>query len=98
MKVSSTRKKASGSHEDGTTPILRHAVENEDDDDDVQCQTDASMEAARQRIQEQLSNVTADRVMLFTNEPEMLKATINEGDSLNHQGRFPRLRMAIQLM
>lgn len=76
MKVNSTRKKASGSHEDGTTPILRHAVENEDDDDDdddVQWQTDASMEAARQRIQEQLSNVTADSVMLFTNEPEMLR-------------------------
>ncbi|KAJ0087327.1 hypothetical protein Patl1_08445 [Pistacia atlantica] len=38
------------------------------DDDDVQWQTDTSLEAAKQRIQEQLSAVTADMVMLSTTE------------------------------
>nr|KYP42235.1 Eukaryotic translation initiation factor 5 [Cajanus cajan] len=42
----------------------------DEDDDEVQWQTDTSLEAARQRIQEQLSAVTADMVMLSTDEPE----------------------------
>ncbi|KAJ0879890.1 putative translation initiation factor IF2/IF5, W2 domain, MIF4G-like domain superfamily [Helianthus annuus] len=41
----------------------------EEDDDEVQWQTDTSAEAARQRIQEQLSSVTAEMVMLSTEEP-----------------------------
>lgn len=43
-------------------------TEEEDDDDDVQWQTDTSAEAARLRIQEQLSAVTAGMVMLSTTE------------------------------
>ncbi|XP_048129869.1 probable eukaryotic translation initiation factor 5-1 [Rhodamnia argentea] len=51
-----------------------HAAADDDDDDDVQWQTDTSLEAARQRIQEQLSSATADMVMLSTNE-EKSKST-----------------------
>ncbi|CAI9276617.1 unnamed protein product [Lactuca saligna] len=42
------------------------------DDDNIQWQTDTSAEAARQRVQEQLSAVTADMVMLL-DEPEEAK-------------------------
>lgn len=42
------------------------------DDDNIQWQTDTSAEAARQRVQEQLSAVTADMVMLL-DEPEEVK-------------------------
>ncbi|XP_062107498.1 eukaryotic translation initiation factor 5-like [Humulus lupulus] len=71
-KNSSSRKKASGSDDDHSSPPQSHVDEKEevDDDDDVQWQTDTSLEAARQRIQEQLSAVTADMVMLSTNEPD----------------------------
>jgi len=41
---------------------------DDDDDDDVQWQTDTSAEAARLRIQEQLSAATAEMVMLSTIE------------------------------
>lgn len=56
------------------SPAHSQADENEqvasdnDDGDDVQWQTDTSLEAAKQRIQEQLSAVTADMVMLSTDE------------------------------
>ncbi|KAK7316492.1 hypothetical protein VNO77_35558 [Canavalia gladiata] len=74
-KLSSTKKKASGSDEDRTSPAHSQVDEKEEasdenDDGEVQWQTDTSLEAARQRIQEQLSAVTADMVMLSTNEPE----------------------------
>ncbi|KAK9272906.1 hypothetical protein L1049_003285 [Liquidambar formosana] len=73
-KASSTKKKASGSDEDRTSPARSQGDENEevddDDDDDVQWQTDTSLEAARQRIQEQLSAATSEMVMLSTNEQE----------------------------
>ncbi|KAK1268511.1 Eukaryotic translation initiation factor 5 [Acorus gramineus] len=49
------------------------AAEEDDDDDDIQWQTDTSAEAARKRIQEQLSAVTAEMVMLTTTEPEQEK-------------------------
>ncbi|KAL5997963.1 Eukaryotic translation initiation factor 5A-1 [Asimina triloba] len=77
-----TKKKANGSDEDRSSPSASQADDNEaaDDDDgcggggggddDVQWQTDTSKEAARQRIQEQLSAVTAEMVMLSTDEPE----------------------------
>ncbi|ERN15971.1 eukaryotic translation initiation factor 5 [Amborella trichopoda] len=73
-----SRKKASASDEDKSSPVGSQADENEavgdgesDDDNDVQWQTDTSAEAARQRIQEQLSAVTAEMVMLnTTSEPE----------------------------
>ncbi|KAL4271228.1 hypothetical protein GQ457_13G010170 [Hibiscus cannabinus] len=67
-----TKKKGKHSDED-YSPEQSQADENEaasedDDDDDVQWQTDTSLEAAKQRIQEQLSAVTADMVMLTTSE------------------------------
>lgn len=69
----SSKKKSNGSDEDHS-PTHSQADENDnaaiddDDDDDVQWQTDTSLEAAKQRIQEQLSAVTADMVMLSTTE------------------------------
>ncbi|KAK9113706.1 hypothetical protein Syun_020503 [Stephania yunnanensis] len=49
-------------------------ADDEDDGDDVQWQTDTSLEAAKQRIQEQLSAVTAGMVMLSTNEDDQEKS------------------------
>lgn len=72
-KGASTKKKAHSSDDDHS-PSRSQADENEpaiddaDDDDDIQWQTDTSLEAAKQRIQEQLSSVTADMVMLSTTE------------------------------
>ncbi|XP_021284516.1 probable eukaryotic translation initiation factor 5-1 [Herrania umbratica] len=71
-KGAATKKKSKNSDEDHS-PAHSQADENEqvasdDDNDDVQWQTDTSLEAARQRIQQQLSAVTADMVMLSTNE------------------------------
>ncbi|KAK1414602.1 hypothetical protein QVD17_30349 [Tagetes erecta] len=70
----STKKKGNASDEDHGSPTVSHAGDKDDgsgeeDDDDVQWQTDTSAAAARQRIQEQLSTVTADMVMLSTEEP-----------------------------
>ncbi|TYJ29069.1 hypothetical protein E1A91_A06G045100v1 [Gossypium mustelinum] len=67
-----TKKKSKHSDEDHS-PEHSQADENErvagdDDDYDVQWQTDTSLAAAQQRIQEQLSAVTADMVMLSTDE------------------------------
>ncbi|KAE8653883.1 Eukaryotic translation initiation factor 5 [Hibiscus syriacus] len=65
-----TKKKGKNSDED-YSPEQSQADENEaasGDDDYVQWQTDTSLEAAKQRIQEQLSAVTADMVMLTTSE------------------------------
>ncbi|XWS23822.1 hypothetical protein CRYUN_Cryun28dG0048300 [Craigia yunnanensis] len=64
-----TKKKSKHSDEDHS-PAHSQADENEQvvSDDDVQWQTDTSLEAAQQRIQEQLSAVTADMVMLSTDE------------------------------
>ncbi|KAB2629051.1 eukaryotic translation initiation factor 5-1 [Pyrus ussuriensis x Pyrus communis] len=68
----SSKKKSNGSDED-RSPAHSQGDENdqaaeEDGDDDVQWQTDTSVEAAKKRIQEQLSAVTADMVMLSTIE------------------------------
>ncbi|KAK9060307.1 hypothetical protein SSX86_021011 [Deinandra increscens subsp. villosa] len=70
----STKKKGNASDEDHGSPTVSQAGDRdngsgEEDDDGVQWQTDTSAEAARQRIQEQLSTVTADMVMLSTEEP-----------------------------
>ncbi|XP_071733902.1 eukaryotic translation initiation factor 5-like [Rutidosis leptorrhynchoides] len=66
-----TKKKGNGSDEDRVSPAVSQSGDKDDseEDDDVQWQTDTSAEAARQRIQEQLSTVTADMVMLSTEEP-----------------------------
>lgn len=72
----SVKKKSHGSDEDHHSPSHSQADENDlaaandDGDDDVQWQTDTSLEAARQRIQDQLSAVTADMVMLSTEEKQ----------------------------
>ncbi|KAK9090378.1 hypothetical protein Sjap_023555 [Stephania japonica] len=75
-KTTSTKKK-SASDEEKPSPPGSQADENEADDedadDDVQWQTDTSLEAAKQRIQEQLSAVTAGMVMLSTNEDDKEK-------------------------
>ncbi|CAK9168140.1 unnamed protein product [Ilex paraguariensis] len=68
-----TKKKANASDEDHSS-VGSQADENEalvvDDDgnDDIEWQTDTSVKAAQQRIQEQLSSITAGMVMLSTNE------------------------------
>jgi len=84
-----SKKKANGSDEDRASPPRSftdekddaHDKEDVDDDDDIQWQTDTSLEAARQRIQEQLSAVTADMVMLSTDEPEKEKAGTKVSDN-----------------
>ncbi|GMH31341.1 hypothetical protein Nepgr_033184 [Nepenthes gracilis] len=71
-KVATTKKKTQGSDEEHS-PAGSQSDENEiaavdEGDDDVQWQTDTSLEAARQRIQEQLNAVTSEMVMLSTDE------------------------------
>ncbi|XP_059631883.1 eukaryotic translation initiation factor 5-like [Cornus florida] len=69
----STKKKAHVSDDDNS-PVERDekepvtANDEDNDEDDVQWQTDTSAEAALQRIQEQLTTVTAGMVMLSTDE------------------------------
>ncbi|KAK4279870.1 hypothetical protein QN277_011575 [Acacia crassicarpa] len=68
-----SKKKSNGSDEDcGSPPHGKIQEESrvEEEDDDVQWQTDASVEAARQRIQEQLSAASADMVMLSIDKTE----------------------------
>ncbi|KAI3838744.1 hypothetical protein MKX03_004690 [Papaver bracteatum] len=78
-KSSSSKKKTVLPVEDRHSPSGSQADDNdadeveEDDDDDVQWATDTSLEAAQKRIQEQLSAVTADMVMLTTAEAEKEK-------------------------
>ncbi|KAK7394192.1 hypothetical protein VNO78_14713 [Psophocarpus tetragonolobus] len=89
-KSTSSKKKASGSDEDRTSPTHSQIDEKEEapdeDDDDVQWQTDTSLDAARQRIQEQLSAVTADMVMLSTDEPEKKKKAASNGNGGSQNG------------
>ncbi|KAK4433656.1 putative eukaryotic translation initiation factor 5-2 [Sesamum alatum] len=70
----STSKKKSHHSDEDHSPVGSQADEHEaaaaadDSDDDVQWQTDTSMVAAQQKIQEQLNAVTASMVMLSANE------------------------------
>ncbi|OMO73403.1 Translation initiation factor IF2/IF5 [Corchorus olitorius] len=85
-KASSGKKKAGGSDDDHVSPPRSQVDEKEEvyddeEDDDVQWQTDTSLEAARQRIQEQLSAVTADMVMLSTNDSEKKEKVINKASN-----------------
>ncbi|CAL5192952.1 unnamed protein product [Lathyrus oleraceus] len=91
-KSSSSRKKGNGSDEDRLSPTRSPTDEKDEaeDEDDVQWQTDTSLEAARLRIQEQLSAVTADMVMLSTNEAEEKAASKvsdnpDNGNSMNYE-------------
>ncbi|XP_076894517.1 eukaryotic translation initiation factor 5-like [Bidens hawaiensis] len=82
----STKKKGNGSDEDHISPTVSQAgdKDNGSDDDDIQWQTDTSAAAAQKRIQEQLSAVTADMVMLSTEEPE--KKVVKKADEENSNG------------
>ncbi|OMO78374.1 Translation initiation factor IF2/IF5 [Corchorus capsularis] len=95
-KASSTKKKASGCH---SQVDEKEEVEVDDnDDDDVHFQTDTSPEAARQRMQDQLSAATANMVMLSTNESEKKEKVINmvsnksNGNSNHHQTLVEELK------
>ncbi|KAL1318969.1 hypothetical protein HN51_071253 [Arachis hypogaea] len=89
---SASKKKASASDDDHVSPThsqvdeKEDASQEEDGDDDIQWQTDTSLEAARQRIQEQLSAVTADMVMLSTNEPEKNGKTASKTSNDSENG------------
>lgn len=90
-KGASTKKKVNGSDEE-LSPAHSQSDEHDqanaaDDDDDVQWLTDTSKEAAQQRIQEQLSAVTADMVMLATDEkPKSSKKSPAEGTKAPENG------------
>ncbi|KAG9159018.1 hypothetical protein Leryth_021733 [Lithospermum erythrorhizon] len=95
----SSKKKTSGSDEDQISPPTDHADEKEEDDDDdeddIEWQTDTSMEAARLRIQEQLNAVTADMVMLSTDEPKKkskASAKTEENDDASHEGLVAKVK------
>nr|GME08118.1 eukaryotic translation initiation factor 5-like [Ipomoea batatas] len=79
----SSKTKPSGLDGDHASPPRNHVNEEQEDDDndddDVMWQTDTSMEAARQRIQEQLNAVTADMVMLSTDDTEKPKTKKGHG-------------------
>lgn len=111
-KATSSRRKANGSDEDHLSPprsqVLEKEVDDDEDDDDVQWTTDTSLEAARQRIQEQLSAATADMVMLSTDESEKkAKATskavsspkgsqAENGNSQSHENLVDELKANLQ--
>ncbi|XP_061338339.1 eukaryotic translation initiation factor 5-like [Gastrolobium bilobum] len=98
-KSTSLKKKASGSDEDRVSPAHSQIDEKEEahdeDDDDVQWQTDTSLYAARQRIQEQLSAVTADMVMLSTNEPEKKEKEATKASDNSENGNSMHYRTLV---
>ncbi|XP_074279523.1 putative eukaryotic translation initiation factor 5-2 [Silene latifolia] len=69
-KTTTTKKKAGSDEDRSPTGSQKDDDEAgiEDEDDDIQWQTDTSMAAAQKRIQEQLSAVTSEMVMLTTEE------------------------------
>lgn len=72
-KAAARKKQPSGSDEDHSSPAGSQSGDNEvaeEDNDDVQWLTDTSLEAARQRIQEQLNAATAEMVVLSTTETD----------------------------
>ncbi|GMI77159.1 hypothetical protein like AT1G36730 [Hibiscus trionum] len=92
-KGAATKKKSKHSDDD-RSPEHSQSDENEpvasddNNDDNVQWQTDTSLEAAQQRIQEQLSAVTADMVMLSTNEEKnkLVKKSPQHEAKVNENG------------
>ncbi|RZS00385.1 hypothetical protein BHM03_00030086 [Ensete ventricosum] len=106
--ISAKKKAGGGSDEDcSASPVgSRNVVANAaaaaaDDDDDVQWLTDTSLQAAQQRIQEQLSSVTAEMVMLSTDEPIPEKKTekVNKGvtnGSVKHEEKNGAGQNAVQ--
>eukprot|EP00475_Leptophrys_vorax_P026902 TRINITY_DN38297_c0_g1_i1.p1 TRINITY_DN38297_c0_g1~~TRINITY_DN38297_c0_g1_i1.p1 ORF type:complete len:442 (+),score=147.56 TRINITY_DN38297_c0_g1_i1:444-1769(+) len=69
-KSSKKSSKKKGDEEKAESPASSQKDEEEEEDDDVEWQTDTSAEAAKQRIKEQLSAVTAEMVMVSTEEKE----------------------------
>lgn len=71
-KTSSIKKKGGGSDEEHKSPRNQNDDREEDDEheDDIQWQTDTSLEAAHQHVHEQLNSVTAGMVMLSTDDKE----------------------------
>ncbi|XAR51491.1 hypothetical protein NMG60_11006135 [Bertholletia excelsa] len=98
LKASTTKKKTSGSDEDHISPRRTQADvkedhdEDDDDGDDIEWQTDTSLEAARQRIQEQLSSVTADMVMLSTDESEKKQKEAHKPSDIPGADSMPPLK------
>ncbi|KAJ6839490.1 eukaryotic translation initiation factor 5-like [Iris pallida] len=84
-KTSGTSEKSyGGSDEDNlSSPAGSHNGDH-DADDDVQWQTDTSIEAAKQRIQEQLSAATAEMVMLSTIEEEKKPQKAKKGEGVTN--------------
>ncbi|XP_062218205.1 eukaryotic translation initiation factor 5-like [Phragmites australis] len=80
---------AGGSDEDHSTSPTRSrdgdnaAADEDDGDDDVQWETDTSLEAAKQRMQEQLSAATAEMVVLSTEEPDKKKQVPHKEHTAN---------------
>ncbi|KAK7340915.1 hypothetical protein VNO77_21633 [Canavalia gladiata] len=102
-KSTTSRKKGNGSDEDRVSPPHRQIDEkdeahdeDDDDDDDVQWLTDTSLEAARQRIQEQLSAVTADMVMLSTTEPEKKEKATTKVSNNSENGNSMSYRSMVR--
>ncbi|KAL6644059.1 hypothetical protein ACP70R_018825 [Stipagrostis hirtigluma subsp. patula] len=78
-------KKSSGSDEDHSTSSTRNqyddnagAADEDVNDDDVEWQTDTSLEAAERRMQEQLSAKTAELVMLSADDSDKKKLASHE--------------------
>lgn len=96
-KTSSTKKKGGGSDDEHKSPRNRTGDREEDDEheDDIQWQTDTSLEAAHQHVQEQLNSVTAGMVTLSTDEKEKGSKTtassavdeskVNDGESIHEK-------------
>jgi len=79
--VSKVSKKKTGSDEDRSPPGS-HVDENEDDDE-VQWETNTSLEAAQQRIREQLTSATSEMVMLDTlEEPKPTKKSSGKNEKV----------------
>ncbi|XP_028797307.1 eukaryotic translation initiation factor 5 [Neltuma alba] len=95
-----SKKKSTGSDEDRASPTHGQVHEEprveEEEDHDVQWQTDTSLEAARQRIQEQLSAVTADMVMLSTEEPEKKAKAANKVNGGSENGTSMSYRSLVE--
>lgn len=71
-------KKKSSDEEDQSPRGSQEADEEVDDDDGVQWQTDTSVEAAKQRIKEQLSVATSEMVMLTIPEEDTKQRANNK--------------------
>lgn len=63
------------------------AAGNDEEDDDVEWQTDTSADAAKQRIQEQLSAVTASMVMVSTEEKPLNGTSTHGTNGKNSEQR-----------